>query len=101
MSTLPIPGSVVLVDLDGQANGPHSTAYNDIILHPTPSRDVNDPLNWSKWRKQLHFAMLMTCAQHSPTSYLTPRRHSDGRYCRHGVQLRPPPPLDRERRARR
>ncbi|TXT04818.1 hypothetical protein VHUM_04086 [Vanrija humicola] len=60
MSSLPIPGSVVLVDLDGHAGGPHSAAHNDIILHPTPSRDVNDPLNWSKWRKQLHFAMLMT-----------------------------------------
>ncbi|KAL1404956.1 hypothetical protein Q8F55_008568 [Vanrija albida] len=59
MASLPIPGSVVLVDLDGHVGGPHSASHNDIILHPTPSRDINDPLNWGKWRKQVHFAMLM------------------------------------------
>lgn len=48
---LPIPGSLLLVDDGG---GEH-----DIVLHPTPSNDVNDPLNWSWKRKQLAFWMLM------------------------------------------
>ncbi|BEJ11927.1 hypothetical protein CspHIS471_0203870 [Cutaneotrichosporon sp. HIS471] len=54
-NNLPIPGSLLLVD-------EHATGarHGDIILSPTPSRDFNDPLNWSKWRKQLAFAMLMT-----------------------------------------
>jgi hypothetical protein len=55
-NNLPIPGSLLLVD--EHATGAHQ---GDIILSPTPSRDFNDPLNWSKWRKQLAFAMLMTC----------------------------------------
>ncbi|BEJ15009.1 hypothetical protein CspHIS471_0407760 [Cutaneotrichosporon sp. HIS471] len=46
---LPIPGSLLLVE-----EGDH-----EIVLHPTPSNDVNDPLNWSWKRKQLAFWMLM------------------------------------------
>ncbi|GMK54262.1 hypothetical protein CspeluHIS016_0108480 [Cutaneotrichosporon spelunceum] len=54
-NNLPIPGSLLLVDEN--ASG---ARRGDIILSPKPSRDVNDPLNWSKGRKQLAFAMLMT-----------------------------------------
>ncbi|KAL1404950.1 hypothetical protein Q8F55_008562 [Vanrija albida] len=50
---LPIPGSLLLVD-EHAAGGD-----GEIILHPTPSRDVNDPLNWSPMRKQIAFAMLV------------------------------------------
>ncbi|KAL7420325.1 hypothetical protein Q5752_005294 [Cryptotrichosporon argae] len=47
MSDLPIPGSVHLVGLyDG-------VSEDKIILHPRPSRDANDPLNWSKGRKHV------------------------------------------------
>lgn len=30
----------------------------NIILHPTPSYDPNDPLNWSPWRKGLNFGLV-------------------------------------------
>lgn len=51
---LPIPGSLLLVEeTAGQSD--------EILLHPTPSSDFNDPLNWSKWRKQLAFTMVMIC----------------------------------------
>lgn len=48
---LPIPGTLLLVDDGG--------GEREIVLHPTPSNDVNDPLNWSWKRKQLAFWMLM------------------------------------------
>lgn len=28
-----------------------------IVLHPTPSSDPNDPLNWSSWRKGINFGL--------------------------------------------
>jgi MFS family permease len=31
---------------------------NQLILHPTPSADPNDPLNWSKFRKGLNFILV-------------------------------------------
>lgn len=53
---VPIPGSVLLVDesMEGGAG-----ASSQIVLHPRPSNDVNDPLNWTNGRKQLHFASLL------------------------------------------
>lgn len=30
----------------------------EIILHPTPTTDPNDPLNWSKWYKSLNFTLV-------------------------------------------
>lgn len=30
---------------------------DSIVLHPTPSSDPNDPLNWSSWRKGLNFGL--------------------------------------------
>lgn len=56
---LPIPGSLVLVDVDGHSGGGHD--HGDIILHPTPSSDVNDPLRWARKRKMLHAFMLFIC----------------------------------------
>lgn len=29
-----------------------------MILHPVPTSDPNDPLNWSKWRKTLNYAIV-------------------------------------------
>jgi hypothetical protein len=62
---LPIPGSVVLVDLNGQFGGAHATegSQHDIVLSPVPSNDVNDPLRWSWKRKQVAHAMLVICEQ--------------------------------------
>jgi len=33
------------------AHDSHSKTAADIILTPAPSNDVNDPLNWPKWKK--------------------------------------------------
>ncbi|KAH3667949.1 hypothetical protein OGAPHI_001703 [Ogataea philodendri] len=53
-----IPGTVHLVDvhhdLDVQHNG-----SSDVVLIPQPSEDPNDPLRWSKMKKELQFAILM------------------------------------------
>ncbi|KAM3499600.1 hypothetical protein MY10362_007148 [Beauveria mimosiformis] len=54
-----IPGTVLLVDLEHTAATQHASESRDIILVPTPSRDPNDPLNWSVGRKRLHLICLM------------------------------------------
>ncbi|OAQ78320.1 MFS transporter [Purpureocillium lilacinum] len=54
-----IPGTVHLVDLDRNAATLHDGTREDIILIPTPSADVNDPLNWSWRRKRLHLCCLL------------------------------------------
>lgn len=49
------PGTRRLLD-------PHSgviIGQDAVVLVPAPSLDVNDPLNWSKWRKTVS----MTCLQ--------------------------------------
>jgi hypothetical protein len=53
-SDLPIPGSVLLIDEDKS-----ETSRGNIVLLPKPSNDVNDPLNWSKGRKQFAFVGLL------------------------------------------
>lgn len=47
-----IPGTVHLVDLDHDMQTLHA-GTNDIVLVPTPSTDVNDPLNWTPRRKMM------------------------------------------------
>ncbi len=54
-----IPGTVQLVDLEQSAATQHAGNHGDIILVPTPSRDPNDPLNWSPGRKRMHLVCLM------------------------------------------
>ncbi|KAK5988238.1 putative MFS-type transporter [Cladobotryum mycophilum] len=54
-----VPGTVHLVDLDQNAATLHAGRQKDIILIPTPSNDVNDPLNWSPWRKRQHLICLI------------------------------------------
>ncbi|BGP44243.1 hypothetical protein JCM10450v2_000054 [Rhodotorula kratochvilovae] len=49
-----VPGSLHLVNESiHHSDGVHSTgaASDDIILAPQPTMDVNDPYNWSDWRK--------------------------------------------------
>ncbi|KIW17823.1 hypothetical protein PV08_05018 [Exophiala spinifera] len=49
-----VPGTVHLVDLDHTMHTRHAQgAQQDIILVPTPSKDPNDPLNWSPRRKMM------------------------------------------------
>lgn len=47
------PGTVTLVDIAGTIDAEHSVDRADIVLHPVPSADPNDPLNWSLRRKWL------------------------------------------------
>lgn len=55
---LPIPGSIVIVDTDTDHN---SSQSDKLVLSPTPSNDVNDPLRWSRLRKNTTMAMVMLC----------------------------------------
>lgn len=53
-----VPGTVRLIDLDGQATSAlHDNAHKDIVLIPRPSSDPNDPLNWTYRRKLLAVSM--------------------------------------------
>ncbi|KAG7714568.1 hypothetical protein KL949_004252 [Ogataea haglerorum] len=55
-----VPGTTVLVDHDPGSLGLKSS--DEVVLIPQPSSDPNDPLNWSMWRKQLHFWILFVFA---------------------------------------
>ncbi|KAK3192813.1 hypothetical protein K4F52_001170 [Lecanicillium sp. MT-2017a] len=45
------PGTLALEDF--QLSG------NSLILHPIPTADPNDPLNWSFWRKTVNISLVM------------------------------------------
>lgn len=49
------PGTVHLIDADGHVQGQHA-GNTDIILVPAPTRDPEDPLNWTGRRKLLSTA---------------------------------------------
>lgn len=55
-----IPGTVQLVDLTGTMKAKHASGLEeqDIILIPAPSKDPEDPLNWTRGRKKLHLACI-------------------------------------------
>ncbi|KAK4701288.1 hypothetical protein P7C70_g4946, partial [Phenoliferia sp. Uapishka_3] len=60
MSDLPIPGSLYLVDDNHISHQQHAAGKQSIVLSPIPSRDCNDPLNWTFKRKQLaHFSLVV------------------------------------------
>jgi hypothetical protein len=47
-----IPGTVHLVDLEHTLHTQHAgDGTGDIVLVPTPSNDLDDPLNWAPRRK--------------------------------------------------
>ncbi|KAG1849260.1 major facilitator superfamily domain-containing protein [Suillus subalutaceus] len=46
-----VPGSVYLVDVQEKTTVVHAGNNSAIVLSPTPSSDINDPLNWSRGRK--------------------------------------------------
>lgn len=51
--SISVPGTVHLVDLDHDMHARHASSSADIVLNPTPSKDPNDPLNWTPRRKLL------------------------------------------------
>ncbi|KAG9649676.1 major facilitator superfamily transporter, partial [Aureobasidium melanogenum] len=53
------PGTVRLIDANGELNVKHSEGHGDIVLVPTPSEDPEDPLNWTKKRKLLQTACMV------------------------------------------
>ncbi|KAI1910438.1 hypothetical protein LOZ12_004658 [Ophidiomyces ophidiicola] len=54
-----VPGTIHIVDLEGTMNVKHQKGgQKDIILVPQPTNDPNDPLNWSRFRKEYHFWLL-------------------------------------------
>ncbi len=55
-----VPGTTYLVDVNNISNlgDINVKKRSDIILFPQPSNDPNDPLNWSKARKEFHFALV-------------------------------------------
>ncbi|OJD19750.1 hypothetical protein AJ78_00249 [Emergomyces pasteurianus Ep9510] len=54
-----VPGTIHIVDLEGTMNVKHQNGgKSDIVLVPQPSNDPNDPLSWSKLRKEYHFWLL-------------------------------------------
>ncbi len=55
-----VPGTTYLVDVTNTSDlgDIHVKKDKDIILFPQPSNDPNDPLNWSKARKEFHFALV-------------------------------------------
>ena len=57
---LTIPGTTVLVGEQHEIEGLgiSNKKDSDIILIPQPSKSPNDPLNWSYFRKMLHFIIL-------------------------------------------
>ncbi|CAI5756203.1 unnamed protein product [Candida verbasci] len=52
-----VPGTVHLVDVLGNLNV-EKEGSGDIILHPQPSSNPNDPLRWSKTKRNLQFALV-------------------------------------------
>jgi hypothetical protein len=63
MSELPIPGSVHLVAAENGhvVEAGQTSANGSILLHPHPSHDINDPLNWTKSRKRIATFCLFVC----------------------------------------
>ena len=45
-----VPGTIHLVDLEHSMRQKHAND-GDIVLNPAPSKDPDDPLNWSPKRK--------------------------------------------------
>lgn len=51
MADSPVPGTVHLIDLTGSSTLQHGKSEQDIILLPQPTRDPQDPLNWTPKRR--------------------------------------------------
>ncbi|RDW68190.1 MFS general substrate transporter-1 [Coleophoma crateriformis] len=53
LTTVVVPGTVHLVDLNEELHTGHLSSNKEIILIPRPSSDPEDPLNWSRQRKHI------------------------------------------------
>lgn len=56
LDSVPVPGTVHLLDLEHNLAAKHSSQQRDVILVPAPSDDPDDPLCWSPKRKVLSTA---------------------------------------------
>ncbi|KUJ15419.1 MFS general substrate transporter [Mollisia scopiformis] len=56
-----VPGTVEFVDVQGTSRRLKNRrgADTDVVLIPQPSSDPDDPLNWSRFRKEYHFWLLI------------------------------------------
>lgn len=78
LDTDAVPGTYHLVDLDGTVRGAHAAGHKDIVLIPAPSKDPDDPLNWSPARKRLStasqsmYTLMVGIASAAIYSVLTP-----------------------------
>ncbi|KAF8863918.1 MFS general substrate transporter [Acephala macrosclerotiorum] len=56
-----VPGTVYFVDIKGTSSHIHNKSGpdKDVVLIPQPSNDPDDPLNWSQFRKEYHFWLLI------------------------------------------
>lgn len=52
-----IPGTSYVID-EAHKSNKQRRGNSNIILHPQPSSDPNDPLNWSKFRKEYQYALV-------------------------------------------
>ncbi len=53
-----VPGTTYLIDVNHKTHLIRTKDDEDIILFPQPLNDPNDPLNWSRARKEFHFALV-------------------------------------------
>ncbi|KAJ4320802.1 hypothetical protein N0V94_003214 [Neodidymelliopsis sp. IMI 364377] len=51
------PGTVTLEELRRTTGDSHDEV--EVILHPKPTNDPNDPLNWKLWEKNLNFGLTL------------------------------------------
>lgn len=79
------PGTRRLIDVDGNVVGKHaSSGDSDIVLHPTPSDDPEDPLNWTLKRKLIStscvllYTLMIALPSGSVYSVVTPIMKSTG-----------------------
>ncbi|CAI5755683.1 unnamed protein product [Candida verbasci] len=66
-----VPGTVQLIDINGDLDIKKGD-NNNIILQPQPSSNINDPLKWTKRKRNFQFGLLwLWCFLQSSTSNFT------------------------------
>jgi MFS family permease len=55
-----VPGTVQLIDTEGNLHVEHGAGHKEILLVPQPTDDPNDPLRWGKNRKMITLVTAMT-----------------------------------------